>query len=197
MLLIVSGASGVGKTSLCSKLLAEFDEVELSVSYTTRAPRGQERDGVEYNFVDVPRFREMVEEGQFAEWAEVHGNLYGTTRAAIDGAFERGRSVLFDIDYQGARQLRERYPGAVTVMVVPPDMPTIEARLRSRGDTDGATVARRVNKAREEMSHAGEFDFVVVNDDLHGAYLLLSSIYRAGLARTARVWPRVKYALNL
>lgn len=197
MLLIVSGASGVGKSTLCRQLLDEQAELDLSVSTTTRPPRGREKNGEHYHFVDVPTFERMRDEDAFAEWAEVHGNYYGTSRAVIDEAIAAGRSVLFDIDYQGAEQLLEAYPDAVAVMVLPPDMETLERRLRGRGTDAEAVIERRMAKARDEMRHAPSFQHLIVNDDLDTAMATLRGIYLAGRSRTAAVWPDAKYRLGL
>lgn len=192
MLFVVSGASGVGKSSLCAMLLDRFDELVMSVSYTTRAPRGAEEDGVHYHFVDDARFDAMVAAGEFAEWAHVHGNRYGTAKKVVSGELEAGRSVLFDIDYQGAASLVAAYPqDSVTTMVLPPSMETLESRLRGRGTDAEDVIARRMAKARAEISHAPSFDYLLVNDDLEEAYRTIEAIYRAGRNRTRMQWPRL------
>lgn len=187
MLLIVSGASGVGKSTLCRRLLEREPTFSLSISVTTRPPRGQEKDGVHYHFVDRERFYQMVTEGAFAEWAEVHGNGYGTTREAIDAAEAEGRSLLFDIDWQGAASLREHYPDAISVMVFPPDLASLEARLRGRGEDAEDVVQRRLAAARFEMSKASAFDYVLVNDDVEAAERALRAIVEAARHRASRV----------
>lgn len=192
MLFILSGASGVGKSTLCNILLARFPEMELSVSVTTRSPRGAEVDGVHYHFVARGDFESRVSAGRFVEWAEVHGNLYGTSRDVVDAALARGRTVLFDIDYQGAESLLRLYgPRAVATMVVPPSMEALEERLRGRGTDDEAVVARRMAKAREEMGHAPSFDHVIVNDALDSAVEQLAAVYIAARCRSAIVWPQI------
>lgn len=196
-LLIVSGASGAGKSTLCKRLLDRYDDLVLSVSTTTRAPRGAERDGVEYQFVDDQRFTEMVGADEFAEWAEVHGNRYGTSKAAIDHARRSGQSVLFDIDYQGARSLMKACPDAIAVMVIPPDMTTLEARLRGRGTDSDEVVQGRMNKAQMEMAHGEMFHYLVVNDDLEAADRVLDAIFVASRSRTSIVWPSVCEAFDL
>lgn len=193
MLFVVSGPSGVGKSTLCDRLLGELGELTLSISYTTRAPRGAEVDGVHYHFVDRARFDEMAQRGAFAEWAHVHGNMYGTARHVVDAELALGRSVLFDIDYQGAASLRSAYPEeAVTVMVLPPDMATLEARLRGRGTDTEDVVRRRLEVALNEIAHAAEFDFVVVNDSVESAYDALRSVFVSQKHATGRVWPSVR-----
>lgn len=187
MLLIVSGASGVGKSTLCRRLLADHDDFALSISVTTRPPRGAEENGVHYHFVDSEQFDRMVEAGEFAEWAQVHSNGYGTTRATIDDALAAGNSLLFDIDYQGAASLRAHYPDAVSVMVFPPDFATLERRLRGRGEDMEDVVRQRLDAARREMSHAGAFDYVLINDDLDQATAALYAIVEASRHRAAHV----------
>lgn len=163
ILFIVSGPSGAGKTTLSDAALRTFDRLTMSVSCTTRAPRGGERDGVDYHFVDHAAFDDMVRRGEMAEWAQVHGNRYGTPRAPIDRALAEGRDMLFDIDVQGAEQMRRSYPGAVAVFLLPPDRATMEARLRGRGTDDEDVVRRRLEGAVREIARAVEYDHVIVN----------------------------------
>ena len=196
-LFIVSGASGAGKSTLCRLLLDRYEELEMSVSTTTRDLRGNEEDGVHYHFVDDERFSDMVKSDAFAEWAEVHGNRYGTSKAVIDDARRRGKSVLFDVDYQGAICLMAAYPDAVSVMVIPPDMSTLEARLRGRGTDQDSVVRVRMNKARAEMAHGGEFHYLVVNDRLEDADATLDAVYRAARARAVDTWDAVREEFDL
>lgn len=179
VLLIVCGPSGVGKTSLCDMLLARKERLTLSVSYTTRPRRGDEEDGEDYHFVDRDRFEAMREKRAFAEWAEVHGNYYGTPTAVIEAAWERGQDLLFDIDYQGARQLKERYPDATAVLVAPPALKTLEERLRGRGTDSDEVIESRLAAARHELEQYPLFDYVVKNCDLEEAAQVLTSIYVA------------------
>lgn len=197
ILFIVSGASGAGKSTLCSRLMAEFPEIGMSVSTTTRAPRGDEQDGVAYHFVDHAQFAEMIERGDFAEWAEVHGNRYGTSKSAIADATAAGQPLLFDIDYQGAESLMESYPDAESTMVLPPTMEVLESRLRGRGTDSDEVVRGRMDKARAEMAHAGSFQHLVVNDELEEAYATLRAVFLAAKSCTARVWPRVRSEFGL
>ncbi len=186
LLLIVSSPSGAGKTTLCARLRAEFPDLRFSVSHTTRRPRPNEVDGREYHFVDQPTFEQMTQRGEFAEWARVHGNLYGTSLREIEVARASARGVLFDIDYQGARQLKASLPEAVGVFILPPSLAELERRLRGRGTEDEATTLRRLNNARGEIEHYGFFDYVVVNDEIARAYEQLRSVVYAERCRRQR-----------
>jgi len=189
VLLILSSPSGAGKTTLTRRLLGAFPELRFSVSHTTRKPRASEKDGVDYHFVDRERFEALVKQGAFMEWAEVHGNLYGTSLAEIDRARQDPHcgGVLFDIDYQGARQIRAKVPDVVGVFILPPTMPELLKRLRGRASDDEDTVQRRFQVAMREIEHYALFDYVVVNDDLEHAAETLCGIVRAERARRTRV----------
>lgn len=187
LLLIISSPSGAGKTTLCNRLREEFPNLAFSVSHTTRKPRPNEQDGREYHFVDGNGFKRLVSENAFAEWAEVHGNLYGTSLREVQRAREKNATgILFDIDYQGARQIRARVPEAVAVFILPPSMEELERRLRGRASDDERTVQRRLEKARNEIENYGLFDYLVVNDDLDRAYDRLRSVVLAESARRPR-----------
>ncbi|MCC6748318.1 MAG: guanylate kinase [Deltaproteobacteria bacterium] len=181
LLFVVSSPSGAGKTTLCHRLMAEFPALAFSISYTTRPKRPNERDGVDYHFTDHATFSRMVAEDRFAEWAEVHGNRYGTSLETISQNIDAGLDVLFDIDWQGATQLKSKYPDeTVMVFVLPPSLEELSRRLRNRGTDAPEMVARRLAKAREELGHYGEYEYLVTNDDLDQAYRELSAIYVAG-----------------
>ena len=180
LLVVVSSPSGAGKTTLCHRLLAEFPQVVFSVSCTTRKQRTGERDGVDYHFVDETTFQRMVDAGEFAEWAEVHGNRYGTTVSAVRQALEGGRDVLFDVDYQGGRQIKAKFQAeAVLVFVLPPSLDELERRLRRRATDEPEVIERRLRKAHDELKQYGVYDFLVVNDDLDRAYDRLRAVYLA------------------
>jgi guanylate kinase len=180
VLLVVSSPSGAGKTTLCHRLLAEFPRLSFSVSYTTRPKRANEREGVDYHFVDDACFSTMVAAGDFAEWARVHAHRYGTARLTIDENLAAGRDILFDIDWQGATTLRARYSDdTVMIFVLPPTLEELAARLRRRGTDAADVVARRLAKAKEELTHFGEYDFLLPNVDLEQAYSNLRAIYLA------------------
>ena len=186
ILLIVSSPSGAGKTTLTRRLLQEFSEFRFSVSHTTRQPRANEVDGQDYHFIDEKSFRQLIDENGFAEWAEVHGNLYGTSVTEIDLARAAGKSgVLFDVDYQGARQIKEKFPHAIGVFILPPSMEELRRRLDSRGSDDADSRRLRFDKAREEIGHYPFFDYMIVNDELQRALTELRGIV---LAEGCRQW---------
>jgi len=190
MLFVVSSPSGAGKTTLTRRLMDDFDSLSFSISYTTRPCRGDEKDGQDYHFVDDDTFGRMVTEDRFAEHASVHGNRYGTADAQIREAFAAGRDVLFDIDYQGGRQLKAKYPAeAVMVFVLPPTMEALAGRLRNRATDAEDTIRRRLAKAVDELGHYHAYEFLVVNDDLEAAYDQLRAIYLAATCRWDRRSP--------
>ena len=180
--------SGTGKTTLAQRLVGDADDYVFSVSVTTRRPRAGEVDGLHYRFVDRGVFQEMVDAGAFAEWAEVHGRLYGTPREQLEKASERGDHVVLDIDVQGARQIHGAIPNAKPIFVLPPDVDTLLARLTGRGTEDPANVARRLRTALEELQAVEEFPYVVVNDDLEGC---LEEIRGIAAGRTGGIGPEV------
>jgi guanylate kinase len=195
LLLIVSSPSGAGKTTLTNKLRESQEGVAFSVSHTTRKPRASEAHGREYYFVDRAAFLDLVQKDAFLEWAEVHGNLYGTSRSEVERA--RGsRALMFDVDYQGARQIKCAVPDAVSVFILPPDMPTLERRLRGRASEDEATVQKRFRAATHEIAHYGAFDYVLVNDVLELAIKRLTSIFIAEECRRQRAAGRAEQLLN-
>lgn len=186
LLLIISSPSGAGKTTLTRRLLKQFPDMTFSVSHTTRARRASEVDHKDYHFIDRPTFESMVEAGQFAEWAQVHDNLYGTSKAELERARTEGKSgIVFDIDHQGARQLRATYPHAVGVFILPPSMPELLERLRTRASDSEETIRRRYDKALYEIEHYPFFDYLVVNDELERADAQLQGIV---YAERSRLW---------
>ena len=187
LLLVLSAPSGAGKTTLARRLVDTHQDCVFSISYTTRSPRGAERDGVDYFFVDEAAFQRMIDAEEFAEWAQVHGKRYGTPRQVIDLNLDAGRVVIFDIDVQGGEQLKGRYPEAATVLVVPPSMAELERRLRDRRTESEEAIARRLAAARAEVRRGLDgYDFVVVNDDLDTAFADFEAIVRAERLRRAR-----------
>lgn len=184
--LVVAAPSGAGKTSLARALLEARPDLVFSVSATTRERRPHERDGVDYQFVDDARFDAMVEAGAFVEWAYVHGERYGTTRAAIRRALDEGRVVVLDIDIQGAASIRESFEEAVLVFVLPPSGEELAQRLAGRGSEAAAERRRRLVNARAELPSAPRFDYVVVNDDFDAGVAVLGAIVDAELHRVER-----------
>ncbi|MFW6092342.1 MAG: guanylate kinase [Pseudomonadota bacterium] len=186
MLLIVSAPSGAGKTSLVAALLEADPRLVVSVSHTTRPRRPREQDGVNYHFVSAERFGAMVESGEFLEHAEVFGNRYGTSSAAVDAERARGRDVILEIDFQGAAQIRSRYPEAVSIFILPPSAQALRNRLTERGEDDETVIRQRLDKARWEMSHYRDYDYLVVNDDFGDALRELACIVSAERLRLRR-----------
>ncbi len=188
LMLILSAPSGAGKTTLAHALLDGLaGEGLFSISYTTRAPRGQERDGEDYWFVDAPRFKEMAEQGEFLEWAEVHGQWYGSHLRYFEES-RRGKVVLFDIDVQGGRAIKERHPEAVSVFILPPSMEELRRRLCGRGTDQPEVIERRMLAARSEMVRGlDSYDYVVVNHELTRSLRELDSIVRAERCRRSRL----------
>lgn len=176
-LFVVAGPSGAGKGTLIAELLKRYPRARLSVSATTREPRPGEREGVEYHFLDRKEFERRAQAGEFLEWAEVHGNLYGTPRRAVEEWLEGGHDVILEIDVQGAWQVRERMPEAVTVFVAPPSLEALEERLRRRGTESEEEIRRRLRNAVRENEERTGFRHVVVNDDLRRAVDELCAIY--------------------
>ena len=178
-LFIVTAPSGAGKTTLVRGLLQRDARVQLSISYATRAPRAGEEDGREYHFVDVPTFRALRERGEFLEWAEVHGNYYATSRVWLKEQIAAGRDTLLEIDWQGAQQVRKSFPEAVGVFIMPPSMQELTRRLVGRGTDSSEVIAGRLAAAQAEMRHVGEFDYVIINDQLEQALDDLRAVVRA------------------
>ncbi|MBH8580802.1 guanylate kinase [Bisbaumannia pacifica] len=186
-LFIVSAPSGAGKTSLVRALLERLDGIEVSVSHTTRPKRPGEVDGVNYHFVDVPAFEAMIERGDFVEHARVFDNYYGTSRPAVQARLAAGQDVILEIDWQGARQVREQFPEAQSVFILPPSRAALEARLTGRGTDDAEVIARRMRDAISEMSHYDEYDHVIINDDFAVALDELCALVLTSRTRLARV----------
>jgi guanylate kinase len=186
-LIVVSGPSGAGKTTVLTRVLSELPDLRFSVSHTTRIPRSGEKDGVEYHFVTRREFERLISEGAFLEWAEVHGELYGTARAEYDRAMHEGVDLLLDIDVKGADQVVQKFDDAVTVFVIPPSYKDLERRLRGRGPDDEASFQRRLAVAGEEMSYFRKYQYAIVNVDLEASVTALKTVIRASRLRTSRV----------
>ena len=199
-LFVVAAPSGAGKSSLVKALLELDAKLAVSVSHTSRAPRGQEQHGREYWFVDTPAFQQLVTRDAFVEWAEVHGNLYGTSKAAIQSRIDQGEDVVLEIDYQGAMQVKALFPQAVLIFILPPSWEELRQRLLRRGDTQSEVIETRMANARHEVAQAKHFDYVVINALFETALFDLKAIVHAArLKYAAQVRHRstVFQALNL
>ena len=178
ILFVITAPSGAGKSSLIEALLGEDPTLRLSVSYTTRAPRPGEVNGREYHFVDEKTFLAMLERSEFLESAEVHGNRYGTSQAVIREALARGQDLVLEIDWQGAQQVRRLYPQCVGIFILPPSVAELERRMRARGQDSDAVIRRRMGSAEDEISHAPEFNYAIINKDFDEAKRDLQAIIR-------------------
>ncbi len=192
LLIVISAPSGTGKTTLCHMLLKEFPNIKFSVSFTTRKPRPGEVNGKDYWFVTREEFLQKVKEGDFLEWAEVYGNLYGTSKSQVLKALNEGKDILLDIDTQGALQVKENFSDAVLIFILPPSLKELERRLRKRGTDPEEVIEKRLKVAREEIKRAKFYDYIVVNDILEVAYSKLKSIITAEKSRAKRFLENLK-----
>ena len=188
-LFVVSAPSGAGKTTLCRKLISILPDITHSVSYTTRAPRSGEVNDRDYSFISETDFRRMADEGQFAEWAEVHGNLYGTSKSRLEDTLEKGMDIILDVDVQGARQLRESFPDGVYAFVLPPSMEALAERLRSRMSDSPGEIKRRLEKAGNEIQDYVHYNYVIVNNIFEEALKELEAVVIARRLDSGRVDP--------
>ncbi len=191
-LFIISAPSGAGKTSLVKALLQSNQNLSLSISHTTRAPRSGEINGRDYHFVSLETFRQMLLNGEFVESAEVYGNLYGTSQKWINSAIASGQDILLEIDCQGAMQIRQIFPESISIFILPPSVDTLAARLKTRAQDDPDIIQKRLAAAREEVSHIIEFDYAIINDKLDEALNDLISVVKA--ERLKRTRQLVKYS---
>ncbi|MFZ2653011.1 MAG: guanylate kinase [Burkholderiaceae bacterium] len=199
-LFVVAAPSGAGKSSLVKSLLEIDYRLTLSVSHTTRLPRGQEQAGREYHFVDEAQFREKIARGEFLEWAEVHGHLYGTSRAAIEDDLQRGRDVVLEIDWQGALQIKKLFQSAVLIFILPPSWDELRQRLKRRGEDPPEVIERRMANARAEVAQACHFDYVIVNALFEAAVFDLKTVVhsqRLKYSALKRAKPGLFTALDL
>ena len=194
-LFVLAAPSGGGKTSLVKALLEREPGMRLSVSYTTRPPRPGEQDGVDYHFVDEAKFMALKDGGEFLEHAFVHGNWYATSASWLNREVQAGHDMLLEIDWQGARQVRKLIPGSVLIFILPPSLASLEERLKKRGQDSPDVIVRRLDAAREEMRHCGEFDYVIMNQDFARAVDDLSVIVRA--ARLTAPRQQIRHAKAL
>lgn len=197
ILFIISAPSGTGKTSLCRELIDIFPELRHSISFTTRPKRPGERDGVDYHFVSPETFARMVAQGAFAEWAEVHGNRYGTALETLESFRRQGADVLLDIDCQGAAQLKQNYREGIYIFILPPGLEELRRRLKGRNTDAPEVIERRIANARGEIEQAVWYDYLVINDDFDQALKELKSIVVAERCRTPRVLAAVMEKFNL
>lgn len=183
---LVAAPSGAGKSSLVNALLAQEPNIELSISCTTRPMRPGETNGQQYHFVSLEQYQQLRDSNNLLEHAEVHGNFYGTPAQPVEQALATGKDVLLEIDWQGARQVRERFPKAIGIFILPPSIQALEERLRKRGQDDDSVIARRLLAAGGEMAHVGEFQYAIINDDFDVALAQLQAIIQASRLRTAQ-----------
>ena len=197
-LFVVAAPSGAGKSSIVNAVLARDPQVCLSISFTSRAPRPGERHAQHYHFVSAGEFQRMIDAGDFFEHARVHGDWKGTARQSVEPHLAQGRDVLLEIDWQGARQVRAKIPDAVSVFILPPSRAALEQRMRKRGQDSDEVIAQRLAAAREEMSHYGEFDYVIVNEDFETAVDEMCSIFTASrLRKDAQVARHAQLLMSL
>lgn len=197
LLFIISAPSGAGKTSLCKEVVKFFPNLYHSVSYTTRLPRPGEKDGEDYLFVSKDKFQEMIDDRSFVEWAEIHGNRYGTTIDSLKEYRHKGIDIILDIDGQGGRQLKNEYPDGIYVFILPPSRKDLEERLRLRSTDSDEDIEKRLKNAKEELQYIYHYDYIVVNNDLEEAVSALKSIIIAEKCRRERVLPLVKDLFKL
>jgi len=193
---IISAPAGSGKSTLVSHLMADLPGLMFSISYTTRQPRGSEKDGESYRFVARAEFEAMVKRDEFLEWAEVFGNYYGTHRGILEEARALGRDLVLDIDVQGARQLIQKIPEAVTIFILAPSRQVLESRLRARGEDRDEVIERRLRDAAEEIRRYSDYHYVLINRELDESNAILSSIVRAERVRRTRIEERIRPILE-
>ncbi len=193
---IVSAPSGSGKSTLVTRLLRRVPNLLFSVSYTTRPPRGNERQGESYHFISREQFERLRDRGEFLEWAEVFGNYYGTHQGVLERARQEQKDLVLDIDVQGARQLKCKIPEAVTIFILAPSREILERRLRARSEDADAVIARRLEKAAEEIRSYTAYDYVLINDELASSEEALASIVRAERLRRTRIEDRIRPILE-
>lgn len=185
LLFIISAPSGAGKTSLFKKVIEKVEDIKASVSHTTRSPRPDERDGVDYHFIRQEEFQEKIKRGEFIEWAEVHGNLYGTSVENLKIIQDRGLDLILDIDIQGAEKIRKAYKNAICIFILPPSIEILEDRLKGRGSDSEEEIQKRLNRAKEEILHYKNYGYVIINADIDKAADELRSIIIAERCRVA------------
>ncbi|MCS7214931.1 MAG: guanylate kinase [Thermodesulfovibrio sp.] len=183
---VISAPSGTGKTTLCERLLRVIPDLKMSISHTTRKPRPNERDGIDYFFIEKEEFEKMIANDEFIEWAEVYGNFYGTSKGVISDLMKKEYDILLDIDTKGAKNIKKLYPDSVLIFILPPSLQELERRLLLRNE-DKETINRRVSKASQEISQYTFYDYVVINDDIEKAFNDLLCIINAERKRSQRI----------
>ena len=186
ILFVISAPSGAGKTTLCAEVMKTFPDMRMSVSCTTRKMRQGEKDGIDYHFINHDQFKEMIKKGAFAEWAEVHGELYGTSVETIRKAEEEGIDLILDIDWQGAKQIKGSLNTGVYIFILPPNIDELEKRLKDRGQDTEEVIKKRLNNAKEEIAHAPSYDYNITNDKLRESVSSLEEIIKAERCRPAK-----------
>jgi guanylate kinase len=189
---IFSGPSGVGKSTIIRAVDAEMRGLGYSISHTSRAPRGQEQNGVEYHFVSPQEFEEMIRNKEFAEWAKVYRDFKGTSWKSLRTVLDRGLDVIMDVDIQGARNIKKQYPAGVLIFILPPSLEVLEARLRARATDEEAVIQSRIGKAQEEIRNCFFYDYLIINDRLEEAVVEAQSVIRAERCRQAMRLPQIK-----
>jgi guanylate kinase len=183
---VFSAPSGAGKSTIAEALIERFDSLAYSISHTSRPPRGAEQDGVDYHFVNRSTFKEMIEKNAFLEWAQVHGHLYGTSLEAVQRQMSAGSDILMDVDVQGGRNVKTRFPHAFLIFLLPPSLKILEKRLKARGTDDLVVIQKRMAQASEEIKNCSWYDYIVINDDLEKAILEAQSIILSSRCRRER-----------
>lgn len=197
MVLIISAPSGAGKTTLCHHLLKQFPDMRESISYTTRPPRQGEIDGEDYFFISRDQFQQMVNDDAFAEWAEVHGNLYGTALKCLEDARKNGIDMLLDIDCQGAMKLKEQFEGGCYIFIMPPSMAELRRRLEGRSSDSQEVIEKRIVRAAEEIKEARWYDYIIINDSLEQALQELASIVVSNSRKTFRMMAHISKLFDI
>jgi len=195
-LFIVSAPSGAGKTSLVNALLSSNKDIDLSISYTSRPPRPGETNGKDYHFISRERFLSMAQQGDFLESAEVYGNFYGTSQSWITTEIANGRDILLEIDWQGAMQVRDKFPKCISIFILPPTIQALKDRLNGRKQDSAEVIARRIASAKEDVTHVAEFDYVIINDKLDEALQQLNAVVVAAGLRSDRQLSRQQNLIN-
>ena len=196
-IIVLSAPSGAGKTTIIKEVRDRMGPMGYSVSHTSRKPRPGEKNGVHYHFVTPQVFEEMVERGDFVEWAKVYGDYYGTSRKALEEELQKGLDILLDVDPVGARNIKQQFPEAILIFIVPPSLEELKRRLIRRGTESAEAVAKRLQRAEAEVAEATYYDYVVINDDLGNAVADVMAIVRAGRCRTARQLLYLKKQFNI